>query len=183
MKILPGAAALLLLSVSAVHAADHTLKNFEVTGNITQKACVLEPAQPVSITPISFNDLESASNVKTNGPGVNATMFTLSATNCTAGQVAATVEGTGDSTDADLLAIDAGANAAKNVAIAFASESPSTDGKVFLALNSGLAAPATGSGLDDLNHNFYFYAEPVKTDLTALPGTVHATAQLHIVYL
>lgn len=182
MKKLPCAAALLFLSVSTAHALDPDTKDFEATGKITEKGCMLEPSQPITVTPVSFKELASAGTVETDGPGVNATMFTLSATNCSGGQVQASVEGTPDATDSKLLAIDTTEGAAENVAVAFGTQSPSTDGKVFLPLNDGLAAP-TDPDLYITNHDFFFFAEVVKTAQTAVPGTIHATAQLHISYL
>ncbi|MDY1036760.1 fimbrial protein [Lelliottia sp. CFBP8978] len=182
MKKLPCAAALLFLSVSTAHALDPDTKDFEATGKITEKGCMLEPSQPVAITSVSFKELASSGTVETDGPGANATMFTLTATNCSGGQVQASVVGTPDATDSKLLAIDSTAGAAENVALAFGTESPSTDGNIFLPLNDGLADP-TDPDPYKTDHEFFFFAEVVKTAQTAVPGTVHATAQLHITYL
>ncbi|MGN7790339.1 fimbrial protein [Enterobacter sp. 22452] len=164
-----------LFATASAYAAEPTTVNFDATGKITENSCQLELAQSVTINPISFESMHDSSYVKNNGPDSNGTFVMIDAKYCTPGTVTASILGAADENDSDLLAIDQGEGAAKNVGIAFFS------GPTLLAPNTSSAAPTGGI---DGDHFFQFMIDPVSViHTTPQPGKIHTTAQVHINYL
>ncbi len=168
---------LLILASPVIHAAEPSNLPFEATGKITQNSCQMALSQYVVINSVSFDKMHDAAYVKSKGADSNATLLVLNATECSPGTVSASIIGTADANDPELLGITQGEGYAKHVGIAFIS-----------AQNNAIVAPNTGTatqtGGGDNQHNFTFQIDPVKeTNSTAEPGKIKASAQIHINYL
>jgi len=168
---------LLVLLSPITHAADPSNLPFEATGKITQNSCQMALSQEVVINAVSFDKMHDAAYVKSKGADSNATLLVINATECSPGTVSASIIGTADANDPELLGITQGDGYAKHVGIAFIS-----------AQNNAIVAPNTGTatqtGGTESQHNFEFQINPVKeTNSTAEPGKIKATAQIHINYL
>lgn len=173
---------LLLTVTSLSYALEPATVHFDATGKITENSCQLSPEQDITISPVAFDKLHDINYISGHGSDENATLVVLDATQCTPGQVNASILGASDLTNADLLAIDtSSADSAKNMAIAFMSES-SNGAMTLVPVNTGFANAINGS--DNTNHRFIFMVQPVKyVNLTPIAGKIHATAQLRINYL
>lgn len=155
---------------SSAQAADGTIK---FTGNITDQTCTVDTGSknlPVSLGSVAQSALNGAKGMK-----AAPTKFTINVSACPATVTGANVkfDGTSDSNDQSLLALDSGTGIATGVGIQIADKNGTP---ISLHTNSSDYALAAGANALD------FVARYVSTGPAVTTGTANGTSEFTIIY-
>ncbi|WP_320728083.1 fimbrial protein [Enterobacter sp. 118C5] len=169
-----------LLTIAASIAAVTTINAYSAdgtihfTGSISDEACTVDAASQnmtVDLGKISQSTLNGSAGLR-----AAPTSFVLSLSNCPATLTAANVkfDGTSDSTDSSLLALDSDAGVASGVAV----ELSDASGNPLDLKTSSMDYPITTG----VTNNLQFTARYISTGSTVVAGTANATTEFTMSY-
>lgn len=165
------ASAMLATASLTAHSADGTI---HFTGSISDEACTIDAASQdmtVDLGTISQSTLDGAAGQK-----ASPTSFQISLSNCPATFTSAALkfDGTTDSTDSSLLALDSEAGVATGVAV----ELSDASGSPIAMQGASMDYPITTG----TTNNLEFSARYVSTAPTVVAGTANATTEFTVSY-
>ncbi|MBV6694000.1 fimbrial protein [Serratia quinivorans] len=170
------ALALFAGSVSVVQAADGTIK---FTGNVTETACEVQ-----SDASVALGNIQKSAFLSGAGATAGATRFTITLTNCPISTTSATVkfDGTANSTNSSLLALNTGSTA-KGLGVALFEADGSTPIPLATASNAITLATTTGADESAVNRATATYvAKYMSTAAAVTAGTADATTNFTVSY-
>jgi major type 1 subunit fimbrin (pilin) len=167
--------ALFAASISAAQAADGTI-NF--TGNVTETACEVQTNSSVALGNIQKSAFSSGA-----GATAGATRFTITLANCPISTTSATVkfDGTANSTNSSLLALNTGSTAT-GLGVALFEADGSTPIPLATASNA-ITLATTGADESAVNGATATYvAKYMSTAAAVTAGTADATTNFTVSY-